>query len=80
MIGQGAERMITLFSYPHLYGVADNNPYGLKVLAFLRLCGRPRSSDTGGIDTPLRAFAAAQPELVGYCERAMRYMRLELPG
>jgi len=30
--------MITLFSYPELYGVADNNPYGLKVFAFLKLC------------------------------------------
>jgi glutathione S-transferase len=30
--------MITLFSYPELYGLADNNPYGLKVFAFLKLC------------------------------------------
>jgi glutathione S-transferase len=30
--------MIRLFSYPELYGVADNNPFGLKVFAFLRLC------------------------------------------
>ncbi len=30
--------MITLFSYPELYGVADNNPYGLKIFAFLKLC------------------------------------------
>jgi glutathione S-transferase len=30
--------MLTLFSYPELYGLADNNPYGLKVYAFLRLC------------------------------------------
>jgi hypothetical protein len=29
--------MLTLFSYPDLYGVADNNPYGLKVYAFLKL-------------------------------------------
>jgi glutathione S-transferase len=29
---------MTLFSYPHLFGVADNNPYGLKVFAFLNLC------------------------------------------
>ena len=29
--------MITLFSYPELFGVADNNPYGLKVFAFLKL-------------------------------------------
>jgi glutathione S-transferase len=31
--------MLTLYSYPDLYGVADNNPYGLKVFAFLKLCG-----------------------------------------
>ena len=30
--------MLTLFSYPDPYGVADNNPYGLKVFAFLKLC------------------------------------------
>ena len=29
--------MLTLFSYPGLFGVADNNPYGLKVFAFLKL-------------------------------------------
>ena len=33
--------MITLYSYPPLFGVADNNGYGLKVFAFLRLCGVP---------------------------------------
>jgi glutathione S-transferase len=31
--------MLTLFSYPGLYDLADNNPYGLKVFAFLKLCG-----------------------------------------
>lgn len=29
--------MITLYSYPALFGVADNNGYGLKVYAFLKL-------------------------------------------
>ncbi|MBW4023261.1 MAG: glutathione S-transferase family protein [Proteobacteria bacterium] len=33
--------MITLYSYPDLFGVADNNPFGLKVYAFLKLCGLP---------------------------------------
>ena len=33
--------MITLYSYPELFGVADNNGYGLKVFAFLRLKGMP---------------------------------------
>jgi hypothetical protein len=26
-----------LYSYPELFGVADNNGYGLKVFAFLKL-------------------------------------------
>jgi glutathione S-transferase len=33
--------MLTLFSYPDLCGVADNNPFGLKVYAFLKLCKLP---------------------------------------
>ena len=32
---------ITLYSYPSLFGVADNNGYGLKIFAFLRLVGLP---------------------------------------
>jgi glutathione S-transferase len=31
--------MLTLYSYPSLFGVADNNGYGLKVFAFLKLAG-----------------------------------------
>jgi len=33
--------MITLYSYPELFGVADNNGYGLKVFAFFKLTGVP---------------------------------------
>ncbi|MGH7247257.1 MAG: glutathione S-transferase family protein [Pseudomonadota bacterium] len=33
--------MITLYSYPELFGVADNNGYGLKVFAFMRLADLP---------------------------------------
>ena len=33
--------MITLYSYPELFGVADNDGFGLKVFAFLRLAGVP---------------------------------------
>ncbi len=33
--------MLTLFSYPGLFGVADNNPFGLKVYAFLKLSNIP---------------------------------------
>jgi glutathione S-transferase len=31
--------VITLYSYPGLFGVADNNGYGLKVYAWLKLAG-----------------------------------------
>ena len=33
--------MLTLYSYPELFDVADNNGYGLKVFAFLKLAGLP---------------------------------------
>src|SRR5215472_5707956 len=33
--------MLTLYSYPKLFGVADNNGYGLKVFAFLKLARVP---------------------------------------
>ena len=33
--------MIELYSYPELFGLADNNPFGLKVWAFLQLTGVP---------------------------------------
>jgi glutathione S-transferase len=36
-----ASGMPTLYSYPDLFGVADNNPFGLKVFAFLKLCRLP---------------------------------------
>ena len=41
MISMQGVRMLTLFSYPDLCGVADNNPYGLKVYAFLKLSHLP---------------------------------------
>jgi len=31
--------MLTLYSYPTLFGIADNNGYGLKLYAFLKLTG-----------------------------------------
>src|SRR5262249_16100157 len=33
--------MLTLYSYPELFGVPDNKGYGLKVFAFLKLAGLP---------------------------------------
>src|SRR5437588_12470719 len=38
-IGSVENPMITLYSYPELFGVADNNGYGLKVFAFFKLTG-----------------------------------------
>src|SRR6201992_1455515 len=35
------QTMLTLYSYPELFGVADNSGYGLKVFAFLKLAGVP---------------------------------------
>jgi len=35
--GCPSQSMITLFSYPEMFSVADNNPYGLKAFAFLKL-------------------------------------------
>jgi glutathione S-transferase len=35
--------LLALYSYPALFGVADNNGYGLKVFAFLKLAGVPFS-------------------------------------
>src|SRR6201992_3121235 len=39
MRATGRQTMLTLYSYPELFGVADNNGYGLKVFAFLKLAG-----------------------------------------
>jgi glutathione S-transferase len=33
--------MLILFSWPEMFGLPDNNPYGLKVHAFLKLCRLP---------------------------------------
>lgn len=57
--------MITLYSYPGLFGVADNNGYGLKVFAFLRLVGlafvHEHSFPT--LSTMARPSATAKPSL-----------------
>jgi hypothetical protein len=56
--------MLTLYSYPELFGVADNNGYGLKVFAFLRLAGVPfRHEHTyrrvGGAARPTALYRAS---------------------
>ena len=50
-----SEIMLTLFSYPDLFGVADNNPYGLKVFAFLKFCGLTSATSTSSTRKPRRA-------------------------
>jgi hypothetical protein len=46
--------MLTLYSYPQLFGVADNNGYGLKVFAFLKLAGMPSAMNTCSTLRPRR--------------------------
>jgi glutathione S-transferase len=41
LLATAGGQMLTLYSYPRLFGVADNNGYGLKVFAFLKLAGVP---------------------------------------
>ena len=47
--------MITLYSYPELFGVADNKGYGLKVFAFMRLDGVPFKHETSSMRRRRRA-------------------------
>jgi hypothetical protein len=47
--------MITLYSYPQLFGVAHNNGYGLKVFAFFKLTGVPSRTSTFLTPRPHRA-------------------------
>jgi hypothetical protein len=65
--------MLTLFSYPRLFGVADNNGYGLKVFAFLRLAGMALT-----IDCVDRRVTAHEP-MVRHC-RALHAAVSQPPG
>ena len=57
--------MLTLYSWPALCGVADNNGYGLKVFVFLKLTGVPFT----GFDANDRARRDVEPPAVMYHER-----------
>jgi glutathione S-transferase len=61
--------MLTLFSYPDLFGVADNNPYGLKIYAFLKLYGLPfrheHIVDTSNAPRGQLPYLADGTELIG---------------
>ena len=62
------DRMLTLYSYPKLFGVADNNGYGLTVVALLKLarraltarvCIRPYSAKTTSPNKGRRGIPSA---------------------
>src|SRR3954468_24494961 len=61
--------MITLYSYPGLFGLADNNGYGLKVFAFLRLAGlrfvHRHIVDASGAPRGQLPYITDGPETVG---------------
>jgi hypothetical protein len=70
--------MITLYSYPELFGVADNNGYGLKVFAFLRLNGMPFKHEHGawtGSSLGIAPPVPKTPVLLDEVERAGNHMR-----
>jgi hypothetical protein len=41
VLSTGSSAVLTLYSHPELLGLPDNNPYGLKVFAFLKLAKLP---------------------------------------
>jgi hypothetical protein len=60
--------MLTLYSYPELFGVADNNGYGLKVFAFLKLAGLPfTDQQSSTLLHAAKQFVVAHRNLVRHC-------------
>ncbi|GJD49705.1 hypothetical protein OPKNFCMD_2438 [Methylobacterium crusticola] len=70
--------MITLYSYPGLFGVADNNGYGLKVFAFLRLAGLPfvhkHIVDASGAPRGQLPYIVDDGETVGDSDTIISYL------
>jgi glutathione S-transferase len=70
--------MVTLYSYPSLFGVADNNGYGLKVFAFLRLAGLPFTHehifDASGAPRGQLPFIVDDGDTVGDSEAILAYL------
>src|SRR6516164_5148453 len=64
--------MLTLYSYPTLFGVADNNGYGLKVYAFLKLAGVPFRHEH--IFDASKAPRSQLPYIVGDSETILAYV------
>lgn len=71
--------MITLYSYPDLYGVPDNNPYGLKVYAFLKLCGLPFEHrhilDTKSAPRAQLPYLTDESETIGDSDAIIAYLK-----
>ncbi len=70
--------MITLYSYPSLFGVADNNGYGLKVFAFMRLAGVPfvheHIFDTSAAPRGQLPYIADDGETIGDSETIIAHL------
>lgn len=70
--------MLTLYSYPTLFGVADNNGYGLKVFAFLRLTGitfrHEHIFDASQAPRGQLPFIIDDQETIGDSETIMAYL------
>lgn len=71
--------MTTLFSYPDLFGVADNNPFGLKAFAFMRLCGLPFTHrhilDTSKAPRGQLPYLADGDAIVGDSDAIIAYLK-----
>ena len=70
--------MLTLYSYPTLFGVADNNGYGLKVFAFLKLAGVPfhheHIFDASRAPRGQLPYIADGEEIIGDSETILAYV------
>src|SRR3954467_8636744 len=77
--------MLTLYSYPELCGVADNNGYGLKVFAFLKFAELPFAHehifDASGAPRGQLPYIDDKGELVGDSETIIAYVlaKYQLP-
>jgi glutathione S-transferase len=67
-----------LHSYPELFGLPDNNPFGLKVYAFLKLCGVPfehrHVMDTSQAPRGQLPFVLDEGETIGDSDTIIAYV------
>jgi glutathione S-transferase len=75
---RGEANMVTLYSYPSLFGAADNNGYGLKIFAFLRLAGLPFTQehivDASAAPRKQLPYIVDDGEAVGDSEEIIAYL------